>query len=470
MKRKELLYRCSAVVLTLFLGIFFLAAGAYGAGPKYVILLFADGTGLAQMELGRMANRYLYNEEFTVTDRIFREGALGLLTTQSANYLVTDSAAAGTAMATGHKTKNGMVGVTPEGMPVKSALEVAQETGRRVGIVTTDTVTDATPAAFAAHVKSRKLHPQIAEQYVAKNLDLMLGGGRAYFLPQSAEGSKRKDDKDLLAALKAKGYAYVTNLKELKEVQGTKVIGLFADKALPLELDRDRSTVPSIYEMTDAALKILSRDNSPGFFVLLETENTDTASHRNDISDLLAELRVFDRAVRLAYDFYKAHPDETLVLVAGDHDTGGPGMTYVKESLSGGKTVYPTVENLRVATRFSISLNKAKKLLGKNPSDKKIDEVMAKYFPGVTLSPQQREAIKTGKLYARNFYNLPQNAIGGAISELTQIYWASRGHTQQPVYVGAIGVGAERFRGYMDNTEFGRILIELLSEPPMAKR
>lgn len=464
--RHTILHRITTVCIALFLSVAWFVAVAQGAGPKYVIVLFADGTSLSQIELGRMYNRYIYHEGFTITDKIFREGVLGVLSTQSANALVTDSAAAGTAMATGYKTNNGMLGVTPEGNPVKSALEVAQDTGRRVGIVTNDTITDASPAAFAAHVQNRRLHTTIAEQYVDKNLDLMLGGGRAYFLPQSTPGSERKDDKNLIALLREKGYSYVTNLEELRAAQGTKVVGLFADDALPLELDRDRTTIPSIYEMTEAALKILAKDNPHGFFVLLETEHTDTASHRNDLSDLLEELRVFDRAVRLAYNFYKAHPNETLILVVGDHDTAGPGMTYVRESLSGEKTLYPTVENLRAVTQFAISLNKAKELLGKNPTDADIDAVMAKHFPGVTLSEQQREALKTNKLYARNFYTLPQQAIGGAISEVTQVYWTGGGHTHQPVFVGALGVDAEKFRGYMDNTEFGQTLIELLSIPP----
>jgi alkaline phosphatase len=178
---------------------------AQQSAPKNVIILFGDGAAATQWELGRYTSRELRNRPFAVTDVVFRKGTLGLLTTHSADSIVTDSAAAASAMSTGHKTNNGMAGVTPDGKPVRTVMEAARARGKRVGLVTTATVHDASPTAFSVHAKSRRESQSIVDQFYALEPDVLMGGGRDYFLPKGTGGGKRTDGRDVIAAFGAKG-------------------------------------------------------------------------------------------------------------------------------------------------------------------------------------------------------------------------------------------------------------------------
>ena len=150
--------------------------------PKYIFIFLADGAGVSHLETTRMYNRVIHNEGLTITDKIIKEGSLGLMTTHPADSLTTDSAAAATAMASGCKAKVGSVGSCDNGSIPKTVLEVAKEKGFRVGLVTNSMIYDASPAAFAGHVPDRKLYATIVDQYLKLEPDLLVGGGRDYFL------------------------------------------------------------------------------------------------------------------------------------------------------------------------------------------------------------------------------------------------------------------------------------------------
>lgn len=177
---------------------------------KNIILMIGDGMGGAQVALARVralgADKKLYIEKMPVT---------GLLNTHSANNLVTDSAAAATALASGHKTNNGMIGVTPDGKRVASILEVLKRSGFSVGLVATSTITHATPAAFASHVILRKYEDKIAPQLIENKVNVILGGGREFFLPKSEKASRRKDNRDVIAEAKEAGYSFVQTRESL---------------------------------------------------------------------------------------------------------------------------------------------------------------------------------------------------------------------------------------------------------------
>src|SRR5687767_5145429 len=196
--------------------------------PKNIIILFGDGAAATQWELGRYTSRALRNRPFAITDTIFKDGAIGLLTVHSADSFVTDSAAAGTALSTGHKTNNGMTGVRPDGTAVDTVMKVAKASGKRIGIVTTATVHDASPAAFSVHAKSRREAQSIIDQYLALEPDVLMGGGRDFFLPKGTGGGKRTDGKDMLAAFAAKGYQVVQDPAALRTASGPKLLALFA--------------------------------------------------------------------------------------------------------------------------------------------------------------------------------------------------------------------------------------------------
>lgn len=436
---------------------------ATGPTLKYVLIMFADGAGPGAFELGRLYHRQVLRKGFLTTDTIMASGSLALMSTTSANSLVTDSAAAATAMFTGFKTNNGMIGMTPDKQRRRTVGEAAKAAGYRLGLLSTDAVWDATPAAFATHAESRSDAPAIAEQLLAIEPEVLLGGGRGAFLPKAA-GGDRADGRDLLAEFRARGYTVVATAEELRRATKGRLVGLFDQGPLGLDLDRDPDE-PSYADMVGAALQVLRTSPQP-FVALFENENTDGAAHDNDLPSLLLALEDFERGVRQAYGFYLAHPRETLLIVTSDHETGAPALTYAQRSLShpaSADRVYPTAEYLAAARVARVSVSKASEMLGRRPTVSDIQRMLAQFYPGLEMHERYQQHILRNEMVnpalARRIH---QGAFGLMLGQYTFVYWGTTGHSTTPVQVGAIGVGAERFRGSMDNTKFARILFELL--------
>ncbi|MCL6519360.1 MAG: alkaline phosphatase [Armatimonadetes bacterium] len=279
--------------------------------PKNIILMIGDGMGIAQIALTRMT---LEREHTTL--KMDSMAYTALVKTHSANSTVTDSAAAGTALATGFKTNNGMVGVLPNGKVVQNIREAAAKLGKATGLVTTTTITHATPACFGAHIAKRGEEADIAPQLIENRIDVLLGGGRQVFIPGSADGSKRKDERNLIAEAKSAGYAIAENRKDLFAINAGKLLGLFQMGALTTELPE-----PSLAEMTAKAIEILSKDKD-GFFLMVEGGQIDWKCHANDTQGMIKQLLDFDAAVGKALGFARKYKD-TLVVVTADHETGG---------------------------------------------------------------------------------------------------------------------------------------------------
>jgi len=437
--------------------------------PKFIFIFLADGAGITHLEITRMYNQHIHSKGFNITDRIFNEGSLGFITTHSADSLASDSTAAATALANGCKAKNLVVGICADGTKSASVLEVARGEGMKVGIVTNSTVYDATPAAFTTHVISRKYYDEICDAYLSLEPDVLMGGGRDRFLPKNIKGSRRKDDKDVIQLFKEKGYTYVSDKKGLMEVKGSKVLGLFSLGDMSFEMDRNKDQEPSVFDMTQAALEILYRNRGNGFVLLVETENVDNAAHRSDVTSLIHALREFDRAVGLAYDFYLKHPRETLILVTSDHETGGLAFTRaasrveIEKSRGRARRFNPTVKSLEKIHSIPISIKHALKILGRRPTAEDVDRLMEEQYKGFHLAPELKEALIKRKSLGPTFYSYPMDAaLGAMVADNTQAYWLGRGHTNQPVFVGALGAGAHLFRGYQDNTRFGNHLFSIL--------
>ena len=458
-RRSDAVVSCVVLLLALLASL----AAAEAQAPKNIVILLADGAAPTQWDFGRYSSRVLRQQPFATTDVVFRHGVVGLLMTPPHGAYVTDSAAAASAMATGFKVGNGAVSITPDGRSPRTVMETAKLAGKRVGLVTTATVYDATPAAFAGHTKSRRDSQALVDQLLALEPHVILGGGGEYFRPATSPGGKRRDGRDVVDAFRGKGYQVVTSTAELAAASGEKLLGLFSDDDLDFENERDPAKEPTTAEMASAALKALAR--GPGGFVLLvENENVDTAGHHNDAASLMRALWAFDDAVKVALDFQRRHPD-TLVIVTGDHETGGFSPTYALKDLStvaSTNRFYTADEHLRLLEGITMSLNTVKERLGKAPSGEVLDQLVARHFPGFRLDPDLRALILAGKTDERNFSYLPHNALGRMIARQTGYYWGTSGHTPQPVVVGAMGPGAELFRGYQDNTEFGQHLHRLL--------
>jgi alkaline phosphatase len=259
----------------------------------------------------------------------------------------------------------------------------------------------------------------------------------------------------------------VSDKKDLSRAKGSKLLGLFDLQEMSFELDRDKDKEPSLSEMTRSAIRFLEEGNQRGFMVFIENENTDAAGHFTDVTSVIQAYREFDRAVGLAYEFYRKHPRETLILATSDHDSGGLGFTLALEEPSGrqAKRVAATVADFHKIASISISLKKATEILGPNPTSEGVDRLMNDHFKGFTLAADLKKMILAKQLPARNIYTDPvANALGMMIANNTQAYWGSSGHTSQPVLVAALGPGSELFRGYQDNTDFAKHLLTLLRD------
>ena len=439
---------------------------AQGAAPKNIIILFADGAAPVQWDFGRYSSQVLRQQPFAVTEVVFREGTLGLLSTSPHGPYVTDSAAAASAMSTGFKTANGAVSITPDGKHARTVMQAAKAAGKRIGLVTTATVYDATPAALSINAKSRRDSQALVDLYVALAPDVLMGGGADYFLPAGTPGGKRTDGRDIIAAFRATGHQVTRNTAALRAADGAKVLGLFADGDMDFEVDRDPSREPTTAEMAAAALKALSQQSPNGFVLLVENENVDTAAHANDAASLMRALWAFDDAVKVALDYRRSHPD-TLVIVTGDHETGGFSPTYALKDLSSASSSNRFTsgdEHVRMLERVTMSFATVREKLGRKPSGEVLDQLIAEHFPGFRLDPDLRELILKRGIPERNLGRVPDNVLGLMVARQTGIYWGTAGHTPEPVAVGAIGPGAALFRGYQDNTDFAKHLHRLIGE------
>jgi alkaline phosphatase len=275
--------------------------------PHNIVLMIGDGMGVAQLTAARIEAGRLEMERLPVG---------GLESTWSASLLVTDSAASGTAYATGSKTLNGTVSMSPEGEPLETVLEHAEDRGMATGLVVTCSVTHATPAVFVAHVASREDDIEIARQMAASGVEVLFGGGRSFFLPR-AEGGERDDGADLVAAMRER-MPVALSADEFRRLGATdRAAALLAGEQPPGARERD----PDLRELTEKALEVLSRDED-GFFLMVEGSQIDWAAHENEHDWLVDEVLDFDSAVGAVLDFAE-RDGRTLVIVTADHETGG---------------------------------------------------------------------------------------------------------------------------------------------------
>ena len=300
---------------------------------KNVIFMMGDGMGAAQRESIQLGTVGPYDK--LAMDSLPYEGMVGTDPVDPKTF-VTDSAASGTAMATGVKTVNGAVGVGPDGKSFASVLEQAKAAGKSVGLVTTSQVTDASPASFAAHIEDRDKQSEIARQYIQESQpDVILGGGEDYWYPKGNAGAfpdnpgkeeKSQSDKgNLVEQAKRAGYQYVTNSKDLKAAGGAKILGLFANeemfKAEPEGKGDQYNPAVSLPTMTSKAIDVLSR-NPNGFFLFVEEEGTDEMGHANNSKLTIKSGQALDKSVGIAKD-YAGRSGDTLLITTADHETGG---------------------------------------------------------------------------------------------------------------------------------------------------
>jgi len=271
--------------------------------PKNIILLIGDGMGVAHIQAAMaVADNTLHMAKFK---------HVGLMTTDSADDYVTDSAAGGTAIATGAKTNNGMVSVSPDGKPLKTILEYAEENGLSTGLVSTSSILHATPASFIAHEPDRDDYKLIAGDFLDTEIEVFIGGGYKDF-------EQGPDNRNLINELNEKNYTVVDNLDDMQSVESGKLAGLMADKHLE-RYTKGRGDF--LIKSTQKAIEILSAQPN-GFFLMVEGSQIDWGGHANLINYVTSELIDFDNAVGAALAFAENNK-ETLIIVTSDHETGG---------------------------------------------------------------------------------------------------------------------------------------------------
>jgi len=314
-KKKTISIRIKIVVLLLTIG--FVISSFTGAtidetsGPaprvKKVILLIGDGMGIAQVS----ATMTVFGNDLNMTTTKH----IGFMRTQSYDNYTTDSAASGTALASGKKTRNGMIGMDPDSTKVDLITELLRkQRGMSYGLVSTSAVTHATPASFVAHNVNRNDYEGIALDYIRNQPDVFIGGGKAHF-------SNRRDRRDLIKVLEQDGYEVVYTTEALKDVKADKVAGLLAEEHLS-RFTEGRSYM--LAESTMIALKLLNRNNR-GFFLMVEASQIDWGGHANDGNFVIEETWDLDVAVGKALEFAEKEGNKgnTLVIVTADHETGG---------------------------------------------------------------------------------------------------------------------------------------------------
>lgn len=307
------------------------------AGKRNVIFMVSDGMGPTSLSMTRSFRQFesgLPVDDVLVLD----QHHIGSSRTRSSSSLITDSAAGATAFSCGLKSYNGAISVLPNHSPCGTVLEAAKEAGYMTGLVVTTRITDATPACFASHVNQRGYEDRIAEQEVGEHplgrvVDLMLGGGRCFFLPNSTDGSCRSDDRDIVQLAKENQFSYIDDRAgfddlEMGESVPLPLLGLFAERNFPYEIDRRHvdDVYPSLEEMARTALKALSdatKDSDKGFFIMIEGSRIDHAGHGNDPAAQVHEVLAYDKAFAAALEFLENDDTEGVLVSTSDHETGG---------------------------------------------------------------------------------------------------------------------------------------------------
>ncbi|MBF0707531.1 alkaline phosphatase [Alkalihalobacillus hwajinpoensis] len=406
-----------------------------------VIFLIGDGMGPSYTT----AYRSFMDDKTTpyMEKTAFDEYLVGAQETYSwdPEESVTDSAAAGTAMAAGVKTYNGAISVDVDKNEVKTVLEEAKENKKATGLVSTSQINHATPASFGAHDEDRNNYNDIADDYYDEmingehKVDVLLGGGTSYF---------ERSDRNLTEEFQEDGYSYVTSKDELKKDKNKQILGLFAPKGMDKAIDRTEDT-PSLEEMTDAALNRLSEDKD-GFFLMVEGSQIDWAGHDNDAVAAMSEMEDFEKAYAAAIEFAKKDK-HTLVVTTADHSTGGFAMGR------DGEYKWDPAP-LKAAKKTPDYM--AAQIADGSDVEKTLTE-------NIDLDLTSEEIASVKKATETNDVVEIDNAIEKIFDLRSGTGWTTGGHTGVDVNVYAYGPQSEKFAGLHDNNETGQLVMDLLN-------
>jgi alkaline phosphatase len=457
---------------------------------KNVILFIGDGMSLAHRVAARVLAKGIAEGKAFGKLAIDDMPQMALVATAGSDSIITDSANSASAYATGHKAAVNAMGVYADRTPdplddpkVETITSlVKRRLGMAVGIVTNTEVEDATPAAMVAHTRRRSEYDRIVEQFFAAKPDVIMGGGRANFLPRSAEGSKRRDESDFVGEFRDAGYSVASTGPEMTALtddpKTTKLVGLFTLGNMDGALDRKilkGGTVgkfpeqPDLTEEVGAALKVLSR-NEAGFFLMVESGMIDKYTHLLDMERAVYDTIMLDNAVKLARGWATAHGDDTLILVLADH-THPIGLVGTIEDDMASVPNVPMRERVRVYERagfpnyppadaegYPARVDVSRRLALFSAS---LPDHYETFRPKLDNPNEPTVAGKDAGTYVANerYKNVPGSVL--RFGNLPAMINADV-HSGEDVVLTASGPGSERVRGQMDNTEVFRVMVEAL--------
>lgn len=421
-----------------------------GQKPKRVIMMVADGMSMGTFTGADHFSRLTRNRPTTWRQLLNQpEMVSGLMDMRALNAIVPDSAAAASKWGSGSLVVNGAVNHFPDGTGLKPLCEVLGDAGWKRGLVTTTEITHATPAGFAASVSSRDLGDTIAEQYLERRMDLLLGGGSNMFDP-----AKRRDKRDLFADYAQAGYAILRTADELSAAPvDRRWLGTFTSSHIPYLIDHQtdaahHKAVPLLAAMTKRALDKFA--NAANFFLLVEGGRVDQACHNCDIAGALRELIAFDEAVDVALEFQRQHPD-TLVILTTDHGCGNPGVNAIGGAYARSSPLFKNVAEMKCSVATMIEQ------MGREPSVAQIQTVFREAAAGYQISERRARLLapflarKGSTLY--DVMNSPVVQVAQLLANHLAVGWTGSTHSADYVLVTARGPGAEHFRGFINGTD-----------------
>ena len=461
--------------------VFMLTAGMLSARQqaKYVFYFIGDGMGINQVLGAEIYRANLQGKSLDYDRFSFSEFPVNTFATnKSASSYVTDSSAAGTALASGHKTDNDMLGVLPDGVtPVNSIAYYAKKAGRKVGIASTVGINHATPAAFYGHNKSRDAYYEIGLQLAESNYDFFAAGG---FLGESKDPEKMPY---LKSVARDAGYTIAWGKEQYDKLKdsASKMILFQKDSladSIPYAIDRDDSDL-TLAQITESAIEFLMKDNAKGFFLMVEGGKIDYACHDNDVVTAYNEAIDFSQAIDVALEFYRRYPNQTLIVVTADHETGGLAL-----GTAGIYELNYDVLALQDASRDAVSLELGELRINNdnNVSWEQVKELLGKHFGLWTKIPLTiKQEISIMQAYdesfgrGRRFYGTSikptvyEPVVIAALKvfhEHALVDFTSGAHTGTVVPVYAIGVGSQMFlTGGLDNTDLPKIISQASGYP-----
>jgi alkaline phosphatase len=456
------------------------AVGYHDGKPaKYVFLFIGDGMGMPQRTAAEtyQGKRLLMNNF----------SAQGITTTYAADRFITGSAASATALSAGQKTNIGMIGMTPDLKPVKTVAEIAREKGMKVGIVSSVSIDHATPAAFYAHVPKRSQYYDIEIAMAQSGFDFFAGGGLKD--PMNKKNNSRNFQGNALDVIKANGYKVVTDKTEFMQLKpgDGKILAWNAwlqdGKALPYVMDMTENDI-TLPEFTEKAIEML--DNPNGFFLMVEGGKIDWACHANDAAASIHNTLSFDKSIEKAVMFALRHPDETLIVVTGDHECGGltlgfAGTRYKSHfDILGYQNVsFQKFTDEIVNKSQNKSFSRMKRLITQhfglkfsgNPSedlmvleDFQVEQIKGAYERSIKGEKEGSRNSETYLLYGG--YDPLSVTLTHILNQKAGLGWTSYKHTGVPVSTSAMGVGCEMFNGYYDNTDIAKKIMSVMGLKP----